>query len=69
MFSLRSITNLIFTCFFLSLSAHAQESGNILFENVRVFDGKSNSLSGPLNVLIEGNKIKSSSNGLPIPKS
>ncbi|PSL02677.1 metal-dependent hydrolase family protein [Cecembia rubra] len=59
MFLLKSIPSIIFTCFFLSLLAQAQDSANILFENVRVFDGKSNNLSGPVNVLIEGNKIRS----------
>lgn len=29
----------------------------ILFENVRIFDGKSDTLSGPMNVLIRGNTI------------
>lgn len=68
MFSLRFLSSLIFTCFFLPLFAQAQESGNILFENVRVFDGKSNSLSGPVNVLIEGNKIRSIGT-IPIPSA
>jgi hypothetical protein len=29
-----------------------------LFENVRIFDGRSDALSGPSNVLIRGNKIE-----------
>lgn len=29
----------------------------ILFENVRIFDGRSDKLTAPMNVLIEGNKI------------
>jgi imidazolonepropionase-like amidohydrolase len=29
-----------------------------VFENVRVFDGKSSALSGPTNVLVRGNKIE-----------
>jgi len=38
----------------------------VLFENVRVFDGKSAQLSGPTNVLIRGNKIDKIS-AAPIP--
>jgi imidazolonepropionase-like amidohydrolase len=30
----------------------------VLFENVRIFDGKSEQLSGPRNVLVRGNKIE-----------
>jgi imidazolonepropionase-like amidohydrolase len=38
--------------------AHAAEPpALILFENVRIFDGKSEALSGPMNVLIRGNTI------------
>lgn len=35
----------------------AQEPTRILFENVRVFDGRSDRLSGPAHVLVEGNRI------------
>jgi imidazolonepropionase-like amidohydrolase len=44
----------------LPLSAHAQEaSGAVtLFNNVRVFDGRSPALSAPTNVLIRGNIIE-----------
>lgn len=34
-----------------------------LFQNVRVFDGKSGTLSGPRNVLVRGNKIEAVSSG------
>ena len=37
----------------------------VLFENVRVFDGKADALSAPLNVLVRGNKIDKIS-GAPI---
>ena len=37
-----------------------------LFQNVRVFDGKTTSLSGPRNVLVRGNKIERISTS-PIP--
>ena len=37
-----------------------------LFQNVRVFDGKSDTLSGPRNVLVRGNKIERISTD-PIP--
>lgn len=32
-------------------------AGDVLFQNVRVFDGKSSSLSAPTSVLVSGNKI------------
>ena len=38
----------------------------VLFQNVRVFDGKSGTLSGPSNVLVRGNKIERISTA-PIP--
>jgi imidazolonepropionase-like amidohydrolase len=54
----------------LGLSAspvRAQQTGAILFENVRIFDGKSDAVSGPTNVLIKGNKIeKISATALPV---
>lgn len=37
-----------------------------LFQNVRVFDGKSKTLSGPRNVLVRGNRIERISQG-PVP--
>lgn len=37
--------------------AFAEGPERVLFENVRVFDGTSEQLSSPLNVLIEGNQI------------
>jgi imidazolonepropionase-like amidohydrolase len=42
------------------------QSSTVLFENVRVFDGKSGQLSGPTNVLVRGNKIEKISPA-PIP--
>jgi imidazolonepropionase-like amidohydrolase len=52
----------VLTSIVLSLSAspavRAQQAGAILFENVRIFDGKGDTLSGPTNVLIKGNKIE-----------
>src|SRR5262245_333429 len=42
----------------------------VLFENVRVFDGKSDKLSGPTNVLVRGNTIeKISSAPIPVDRS
>jgi imidazolonepropionase-like amidohydrolase len=41
-----------------SPAARAQQASAILFENVRIFDGRSDALSGPSNVLIGGNKIE-----------
>lgn len=37
---------------------YSQSQDQILFNNVKLFDGKSTELSSPVNVLIEGNKIK-----------
>jgi imidazolonepropionase-like amidohydrolase len=40
-------------------TASAEDAeGTVLFENVRVFDGKSDTLSAPTNVLVRGNKIE-----------
>jgi imidazolonepropionase-like amidohydrolase len=38
-------------------SAQSPEE-SVLFQNVRVFDGKSSALSSPTNVLVRGNKIE-----------
>lgn len=43
--------------------AVAQTPAAVLFENVRVFDGKSERLSSPRNVLVVGNKITTISEG------
>jgi imidazolonepropionase-like amidohydrolase len=40
-----------------SLAQQAAPSPEILFRNVRVFDGKSSSLSGPTSLLVRGNTI------------
>jgi len=44
----------------LALPAHAQapDSAVTVFENVRIFDGKSGQLSGPSHVLVRGNVIE-----------
>ena len=39
-------------------SEEAPLPATVLFKNVRIFDGKSTSLSGPSNVLVRGNKIE-----------
>jgi imidazolonepropionase-like amidohydrolase len=41
-----------------SLQAQTPPPPATLFQNVRVFDGKSGSLSEPQNVLVRGNKIE-----------
>jgi imidazolonepropionase-like amidohydrolase len=43
---------------FLSFPVQAQQAAATLFQNVRIFDGKSGLLSGASNVLIRGNKIE-----------
>ena len=50
----------------LPLSAHAQDRPVTLFNNVRMFDGKSAALSAPSNVLVRGNLIERISQA-PIP--
>jgi imidazolonepropionase-like amidohydrolase len=39
-------------------SAQAQPAAGVLFQNVRIFDGKSDALSPPSNVLVRDNKIE-----------
>jgi imidazolonepropionase-like amidohydrolase len=41
-----------------SLPAQAQQSPAVLFQNVRIFDGKNGALSTPSNVLVRDNKIE-----------
>ena len=41
-----------------ALAQPVADSGSTLFQNVRVFDGKSSRLSGPSNVLVRGNIIE-----------
>ena len=56
----------------LENTAHAQQNGApvTLFNNVRVFDGKSASLSQPTNVLVRGNLIeKISQTPIPVDRS
>ena len=54
----------VFVLAMVAGSAHAQAPANspaqaVLFENVRVFDGKSERLTPPVNVLVVGNTIQS----------
>jgi imidazolonepropionase-like amidohydrolase len=53
-------------CCFTAVLTQESQPTTVLFENVRVFDGKSAQLSGPTNVLVRGNKIEKISNA-PIP--
>ncbi|WP_141713533.1 amidohydrolase family protein [Bradyrhizobium elkanii] len=41
-----------------SRPGQAQQDGGVLFQNVRIFDGKNGALSGPSNVLIRNTKIE-----------
>ena len=53
-----------------SQAAAAEPAGAVLFNNVRVFDGKGGALSGAANVLVKGNTIAAiSSDPIPIDKS
>ena len=40
------------------LPAQAQQGAAVLFQNVRIFDGRNAALSAPSNVLVRGNKIE-----------
>src|SRR5262245_40212997 len=42
----------------LAQQASSAAGGTTLFQNVRIFDGKSAALNGPTNVLVRGNKIE-----------
>lgn len=56
-----TIRSLILLSCFLTVTLNFGQSENpnqILFQNVQVFDGTSNKLSGTTDVLVEGNKIK-----------
>src|SRR5262252_5517517 len=61
-------TTLVFVAVFISVQLIAQDVQPtiVLFQNVRVFDGKSARLSVPSNVLVRGNKIERISTA-PIP--
>lgn len=53
----------------LSPENQSQEPTSVLFENVRIFDGTSEQLSAPSNVLVAGNKIQTISTGsIPAPE-
>src|SRR5215831_15651641 len=41
-----------------ALAQSAEPATNILFENVRIFDGKNEALSASMNVLVRGNRIE-----------
>jgi imidazolonepropionase-like amidohydrolase len=56
----------IFGCLASAAPAQDSQPSAVLFEDVRVFDGKSATLSGPTNVLVLGNKIEKISTA-PIP--
>jgi imidazolonepropionase-like amidohydrolase len=51
---------------FLLLNAVATSAATVVFENVRIFDGMSEELSGPSNVMVRGNTIETISE-VPIP--
>jgi imidazolonepropionase-like amidohydrolase len=59
---------LIAATLMLGAFAHASDApqGTVLFENVRVFDGKGDALSAPTHVLVRGNRIERISTA-PIP--
>jgi imidazolonepropionase-like amidohydrolase len=55
----RSVATILAVCTAFFASARAQERSAVtVFENVRIFDGKSDALSAPSNVLVRGNIIE-----------
>ena len=61
---------LIFGWLVSAMPAQESQPSAVLFEDVRVFDGKSAGLSGPTNVLVRGNKIeKISSEPIPVERT
>jgi imidazolonepropionase-like amidohydrolase len=57
--SIALVTAAAFLAFSFPTSGLAESlDGVVLFQNVRVFDGKSSELSAPTNVLVRGNKIE-----------
>ena len=71
----RAVAVLIAVICLADISAFAQPrpaepSSLILFENVRIFDGKSSTLSGAMNVLVRGNTIdRISKDPIPVDRS
>ncbi|MFM5463298.1 amidohydrolase family protein [Aeromonas simiae] len=63
--SLRLLCSAVCGALLAGGAAHATEPAKsaILFENVRIFDGKGSSLSAPSSVLVEGNLISKISQG------
>lgn len=57
-FSLLLSAIAVFISFSVKTAAQQKTDDQILFSNVRVFDGSSGQLSEPVNVLIRGNKIQ-----------
>ena len=49
---------LAFALLFFTIQALAQQPERIIFENVQIFDGQSETLSAPTSVLVEGNIIQ-----------
>ena len=55
----RSVAAILAVCAAFFTGARAQQSSAVtVFENVRIFDGKSQALSAPSNVLVRGNIIE-----------
>ena len=71
----RAVSVLLAVLCLAGVSAFAQPqsagpSSTILFENVRIFDGKSSTLSGAMNVLVRGNTIdRISKDPIPVDRS
>src|SRR5262249_5749275 len=69
-FRLLVVAFLLSVCVVPSTLAQDTPPSTVLFENVRVFDGKSAKLSGPTNVLVHGNIIeKVSSASIPVDRT
>jgi imidazolonepropionase-like amidohydrolase len=57
-FGIAAVLASIVVCLVAWPPARAQQSPAVLFQNVRIFDGKNGALSAPSNVLVRNNKIE-----------
>lgn len=63
---MRASLFLVFLCWTIFASSTQAQQGQVLLENVKIFDGKSQGITAPANVLISGNTIQTISTA-PIP--
>jgi imidazolonepropionase-like amidohydrolase len=69
--SLNTLFSILIICMVISASARAEEGtsqSRVLIANARVFDGRSDKLTEPVGVLIEGNTIKQIAKTIEVPQ-